>query len=57
MATESLFGWRDSLPEKRRRELVLPMARTLRTISQSDGFRDAVLADAARSQHQRLLQV
>ena len=29
---------------RKRKELVLPMARTLRTIAQSDGFRNAVLA-------------
>ena len=26
-ATESLFAWRDMLPEKRKRELLLPTAR------------------------------
>ena len=50
MATESLFRWVDTLTEKRRKELTLPVARTLRTIAQSDGFRHAVLADVSRSQ-------
>ena len=50
MATESLFRWVDSLTDKSRKELTLPVARTLRTIAQSDGFRHAVLADVSRSQ-------
>ena len=50
MATESLLRWVDTLTEKSRKELTLPVARTLRTIAQSDGFRHAVLADVSRSQ-------
>ena len=56
-ATESLFAWRDMLSEKKKKELLLPTARALRTIAQSDGFRAAVLHDAMASEHQRLLQL
>ena len=38
MAAESLFGWRNGLSDKRRREVTLPVARTLRTIAQTVGL-------------------
>lgn len=57
MAVESLFTWQSTLSPKQAKEMRLPVARTLRGFAQAEGFRDAVLADANKSEHQRLLQL
>jgi len=57
MAVESLFNWYGALPSKAAKDMRLPIARTLRSFAQVEGFREAVLADANKSEHQRLLQL
>ncbi|EOD28241.1 hypothetical protein EMIHUDRAFT_235026 [Emiliania huxleyi CCMP1516] len=56
MGVESLSAWWTGL-SRRRDDLRLSMARTLRSITQTEGFGRAVLSDAARSEHQRLLKL
>ena len=56
-AVESLCLWYGGGSKKAQAAMRFPMVRALRSVAQADGFRDAVLADAEKSEHHRLLQL
>ena len=55
MCVETLTNWQAAIAPRAKAQLSVHLARIMRTIAQADGFRTSILADAYRSEHQRLL--